>query len=87
MPALLVEVTPVWETATAVEATRIPAMLATEISAREATVAWDSATLRVKDAEDRATLVEREALERMSREEAENAMVLASAHEDVEGLV
>jgi hypothetical protein len=30
--------------------------------------------------------VEREALERVSRVEVENAMMLASAHEDAEGL-
>jgi hypothetical protein len=46
----------------------------------------DSAALRVKDAEDRATLVEREALERVSRVEAENTTTLASARGDAEGL-
>jgi hypothetical protein len=45
-------------------------------------VAWDSATLHVKDARDWATLAEREALERVSRVEVENATPLASAHED-----
>jgi hypothetical protein len=47
----------------------------------------DRATLHVMDAEDRATLVERVALEKVSRVEAENAVVLASAHEDAEGFV
>jgi hypothetical protein len=37
------------------------------------------------DAEDRATLVEREALERVLRLEAESTAVLASAHEEAEG--
>jgi hypothetical protein len=37
--------------------------------------------------EDQATLAEREALERMSRAEAENVTALASAHGDAEGLV
>jgi hypothetical protein len=36
--------------------------------------------------EDWATLVEREALERVSRVEVENATMLAFAHEDAEGL-
>jgi hypothetical protein len=36
--------------------------------------------------EDWAALVEREALERVSRVEVENATMLASAHEDAEGL-
>jgi hypothetical protein len=49
-------------------------------------MAWDSAALRVEDAEDWATLAEREARERVSRVEEENAMALASAHEDAEGL-
>jgi hypothetical protein len=62
-------------------------MLATETSPQEAIAAWDNAALRVKDAEDQATLVEWEALERMSRAEAENAMVLASAHEDAKSLI
>jgi hypothetical protein len=35
---------------------------------------WDSVTLCVKDAEDRASLAERVALFRVSRTEAENAM-------------
>jgi hypothetical protein len=46
----------------------------------------DSATLRVKDAKDQAALAEREALERVSSVEAENATPLASTREDAEGL-
>jgi hypothetical protein len=61
------------------EAARAAAALTIEISAREATTARDSATLRVKDVEDQAAGVEREALERISRAEAENAMALASS--------
>jgi hypothetical protein len=47
----------------------------------------DSAALRVKDVEDRAALAEMVALEKVSRVEVENAVTLASAHEDVEGFV
>jgi hypothetical protein len=47
----------------------------------------DSTTLHVKDAEDRAALMERETLERVSRVEAENTAALASAREDAEGFV
>jgi hypothetical protein len=41
----------------------------------------------VKDAEDRATLAEREAQERVSGMEVESAAVLASVHEETEGLL
>jgi hypothetical protein len=68
-------------------AARITTMLDAETSAREASAMQDSAALRVKDAVDRATLAEREVMERMSRVEAENTAVLASAHGDAEGLV
>jgi hypothetical protein len=61
-------------------------MLTVEASTREAIAAWDSIALRVKDVEDQDALVEREALERVSRAEAENATALASAREDAEGL-
>jgi hypothetical protein len=62
-------------------------VLAAKTSTQEATVMWDNTALHVKDAEDWATLVEREALERVSRVEAENAVVLGSVYEDVEGFV
>jgi hypothetical protein len=39
------------------------AVLAIEALAWEAATAWDGATLHIKDGEDRATLVERGALE------------------------
>jgi hypothetical protein len=48
-------------------------------------MAWDGATLRIKDAEDRATLAKREALERVSRAEAENSAMLTSTRDDAEG--
>jgi hypothetical protein len=86
VPALLVKVTRAWETAVAIEAACAMAMLTTEDSALEAVAAQDSTALYVKDAEDRATLPKREALERVSRVEVENATVLASAREDVKGL-
>jgi hypothetical protein len=50
-------------------------------------VALDSAALHVKDVEDQAALAEREARERVSIMEVDNAMALASAREDVEVLV
>jgi hypothetical protein len=84
---LLVEVTRVWETSIAVEAARVTEMLTAETSAWDFVAAWDSATLRVKDVEDRAALAKREALERVLRAEVEHATALASAHEDADGLV
>jgi hypothetical protein len=48
---------------------------------------WGSATLHIKDVEDQNTLAEREAGERVSRVEAENAATLACTREDVEGRV
>jgi hypothetical protein len=41
----------------------------------------------VRDAEDRATLAEREAQERVVRVEAEKTVALTSAHDEVEDLV
>jgi hypothetical protein len=51
-----------------------------------ADILWYSITLHVKHAEDRVALAEMEALERVSRAEAENVTVLASTREDVESL-
>jgi hypothetical protein len=76
----MAEVTQVQEAATATESTRVMAMLAAETSARDVAIAQDSTILHLKDAEDWVALVEREALERVSRAEAENAVALASAH-------
>jgi hypothetical protein len=61
-------------------------MLITETSTWDVVMARDSTALRVKDAEDRAALAEREPLERVLRAEAVNATALASTCEDVEGL-
>jgi hypothetical protein len=83
---LLVEVTQAWDIATAAEVARAMVMLTAETSSQEAIAARDSATLRVKDAGDRAALVEREALQRVWRVEAENPMMLASGHDDAKGL-
>jgi hypothetical protein len=47
----------------------------------------DSAAVCVKDAEDWASLAEREVRERVSRVEMENITTLASAREDEEGLI
>jgi hypothetical protein len=71
----------------AAEAAHVTTILTVETSAQEATAAWDSVALCVKDVENRATLEEREALERVSRAKVENAMALASTREDVEGFV
>jgi hypothetical protein len=81
LSALLAEVTQAQE----LGAARVTAMLTTETSTREVAAAWGSTTLHVKDMEDWATLAKREALERVSRADAENAIALASAREDVEG--
>jgi hypothetical protein len=85
VPVLLAEVTQAWDTTAIAEAARVTAMLTAEISAQETVVARDSAALRVKDVQDWATLAEGEALERVSRAEAENAMMLASVCEETEG--
>jgi hypothetical protein len=87
VPVLLVEVTRAREAAAAVEAARVTTVLAAETSAQEAAVVRVSAALHVKDAKDPTNVTEREALERVSRVEVENAMVLASAREDAEGFV
>jgi hypothetical protein len=87
MPTLLAEVTWAWEVATAMEAARVTAILALETYAQEAATARDIVALRVNDSEDRGTLVEREALQSVSRVEVENAAALAYACEDAGGFV
>jgi hypothetical protein len=57
------------------------------LAAQEVATARDSTALRVKDVEDWAALVLREAWGRVSRMETESAMALTFAHEDAEGLV
>jgi hypothetical protein len=83
---LLAEVTRACEVVADVEATCDVAALTAEVFAWEAAAAQDNATLHVKDAEDWTALVEREALERVSRAEAKNNTTLASAHENVKSL-
>jgi hypothetical protein len=61
VPELLAEVTRAREAATTAEAACIVAMLVVETSAWEASVARDSTTLRVKDAENQAALAETKA--------------------------
>jgi hypothetical protein len=85
VPALLAKVTQAQEAATAMEAARVAAMLATETSVQQAAIAWDSTTLCVKDVEDQAATAEREGLETVSRVEVENAVTLASTREDADG--
>jgi hypothetical protein len=87
VPTLLAEVTRAWEATATVEATHIAVVLATQTSTQEATVTWDSATLRVNDVEDQASLTEREALETVLRVEVENVMALAFACKDAKGFV
>jgi hypothetical protein len=77
-----VEVTRAREATAAVEVTRVTVVLATETSAQETTVAQDITIVHIKDAEDPAALTEREARERVSRVEMENAATVASARED-----
>jgi hypothetical protein len=60
-------------------------MLAAESSAQEAVAAWDSTILHVKDAEGRATLAKREALERVLRWKTGDAAALTSPPVDAWG--
>jgi hypothetical protein len=87
MPVFLAEMTRVREAAIAAEAACIMVVLSTKTSAQEATIAGDRATLHVKATEDRVAMAKRKARERISRVEAENNVVLASAHDDAEDLV
>jgi hypothetical protein len=87
MLALQAGLTRAREAAATAEATHVMVVLAMKTSAQEATMAWDSTTVDIRDAEDQSTLSEREAREMGSRVEAENAAMLAYAHEDTEGLV
>jgi hypothetical protein len=59
---------------------------AAEASAKEATIAWESATTFIKEVEDWAAIAEREAWERVSRIEVESAAMLATTHGEAEGL-
>jgi hypothetical protein len=77
---LLTKVTQAWEAA-------VTTVHVEETAAQEAAAARDNVALHVKDAENWATLAKRVALEKVSRVEAENTVVLASAREDVEGFV
>jgi hypothetical protein len=65
---------------------RSAAVLVARTSTQETAVVQDSATVRIKDAEDRDALAEGEALEQVSRAEADNSVALTFAHADVEGL-
>jgi hypothetical protein len=72
----------VQEAAAAMEAAHVTAVLSTTTSTQEAAVLRDGITVCFKDAEDRATLAERDTWERVLR-----AMALASTREQTEGLV
>jgi hypothetical protein len=84
---LQAEVSRAQEAITAVEASHVAAMLATETSAWEAAMAWDSTNLRIKGAKDWAALAERDAQERVSLAEVENSIALSSARADTEDLL
>jgi hypothetical protein len=79
-------VTRAWGAIAATETDQATTLIAADTSAQEAIAVWDDTTLRIKDAEDRAALAEREALERVSRAETENSTALTSICEDAEGL-
>jgi hypothetical protein len=81
------EVTRASEVGVATKAAHIMVALSAKTSAQEAAAAWDATAIHVKDVKDRGALEEKEAQERVSRVEVENTAVLASAHEDVEGLL
>jgi hypothetical protein len=85
--ALSAEVTRAREVAATVEAAHVVAVLVAEASAQEAVAERNNAALHVKDAEEWAALVEREALEGVSRVEVENTVALAFARDDAEGFV
>jgi hypothetical protein len=69
-----------------VKAARIVIVPVVEASTKEVTATWESTAALVRDAENWASMVEREARERVSIVEAESAIVLASAFEEAEGL-
>jgi hypothetical protein len=75
------------EAAATAEAACVAVVLAVETSAHKAVLTRDSVVTWVNDAEDRATIAEREAWERVLRVEVESTLTLASTHEEVEGLV
>jgi hypothetical protein len=79
---LQVEMTGAWEAATNMEAARAVAVLAVEISSREAVVTGDSTAILIKDVDDWSTLAER-----VSRGEEESSATLASAREEAKGLL
>jgi hypothetical protein len=72
---------------TTTEVAHVATMLDAETSTKVATVSWDSAEGRIRDAEDWAALAEREAWERVLRANVKNTTTLASTHEDALGLV
>jgi hypothetical protein len=86
MPMPQEEVTRAWEVVVAAEAAHVTVVRAAEGFAQEPAMARESAMALVWEVEARATLVEREAWERVSRVEVESDVVLASAHGEVEDL-
>jgi hypothetical protein len=61
-------------------------MLGAETSVQKAAMEWDDANLHIKGAEDWAALAEREALEWVSRVEADNSIALSSTSANIEDL-
>jgi hypothetical protein len=72
-----------WEAATTMEVVCVAVVRVAEASVQEAATTRESIVALVKE-EDRATLAEREAWERVPRMEAESVTVLASTHGDAE---
>jgi hypothetical protein len=79
--ALQVEVTQASEVEANAEDTRVTVVLGAENFAT-----WDSTAIHVKNVKHQTALAEREAQERVSRVETENAMTLDSTHDDAGGL-
>jgi hypothetical protein len=77
----------VWEAAIAAEVALVTVVHVTEASYQEVVVTQENVAALVRDAEDRATLAERETQERVSRVEVENAIALAFARGEVEDFI
>jgi hypothetical protein len=80
IPGSQEEATQAWEVA------RATVVHAGKASARENVVAWENTVALIKEVHDWATLAEREACERVSRMEVENATALASTRGEAEVL-
>jgi hypothetical protein len=84
MPTPQEEVTRAWAATIAVEAAPFAVVHAVEASAQEVVAVWESTVALVKDVEDRAAQVEREAQEMVWRVEAKSVTMLDSACGEVD---